>query len=206
MGIENYGGFVLAALLLNLTPGADTVYILSRSLHQGRAAGVASVLGIAGGIVVHIVLVALGLAQLVARSPLLFAVLQYAGAAYLLWLGVQMWRSGGLGTGGAAPPSAPWGKVFRQGVLTNLLNPKIALFFLALLPQFVRPEAAAQMMPYLLLGGTFVVSGTLWCLVLVWGADGIRRLLVRRPQAAVWINRVCGGLLVGLGVKVALGR
>lgn len=91
-------------------------------------------------------------------------------------------------------------------MLTNLLNPKIALFFLALLPQFVRPEAAAQLMPYLLLGGTFVVSGTLWCLVLVWGADGIRRLLVRRPQAAVWINRVCGGLLVGLGVKVALGR
>lgn len=195
-----------AALLLNLTPGADTVYILSRSLHQGRAAGVAAVLGIAAGIVVHIVLVALGLAQWVARAPLLFALLQYAGATYLLWLAVQMWRSGGLSAAGASLPRVSGWQVFRQGLSTNLLNPKIALFFLALLPQFVSPAAASQMGPYLLLGGTFVLTGTVWCLVIVLAAGFIRALLTRRPQVAVWLHRVCGSLLVGPGVKVALGR
>ncbi len=207
MGIENYWGFLAAAVVLNLTPGADTVYILSRTLQQGQRAGVASVLGIGSGILIHVLLVALGLAQVVARSPLLFAVLQYAGAAYLVYLGIRMWRHRTplLEAGRSHAAAASW-QIYGQGLITNLLNPKIVLFFLALLPQFVQPAAANQLLPYVLLGGSFVVTGTLWCLLVVRLADGFKRQLLHRPAAEIWLNRICGGLLMGLGLKVALSR
>ena len=146
-GIENYWGFVAAAILLNLTPGSDTVYILTRSIAEGRKVGIASALGISAGILVHCVLVSLGLAQIVAHSPTLFAILKYSGAAYLVYLGIKMWRSPPLDAGAAEKgvQTGLW-PVFRQGLLTNLLNPKVVLFFLALLPQFVSAGVASPLM------------------------------------------------------------
>ena len=205
-GIENYWGFVAAAILLNLTPGSDTVYLLTRSIAEGRKGGIASALGISAGILVHCVLVSLGLAQIVAHSPTLFAILKYSGAAYLVYLGIKMWRSPPLDAGAAEKgvQTGLW-PVFRQGLLTNLLNPKVVLFFLALLPQFVSAGVASPL-PFLLLGLTFLLTGTLWCLLLACAAAPFGGLLRRQPVFGKMMNRISGLVFVGLGMKIGLSR
>ncbi|WP_274584541.1 LysE family translocator [Neisseria leonii] len=204
-GIENYWGFLAAAVILNLTPGADTVYILMRSIAQGRKAGVWSAAGICAGILVHVLLVSFGLAQVVAHSPLLFSLLQYGGALYLLYLGVKMWRTPPAEWDGVA--DMPAGRrLFVQGLLTNLLNPKIVLFFLALLPQFVVPSAAASAAPFLVLGLTFLATSLLWCLLLAVSGAPAGRLLRRFPLLARWMNRISGMVFIGLGVRLGLVR
>ena len=205
-GIENYWGFVAAAVLLNLTPGSDTIYILTRSIAQGRKAGMASALGISAGILVHCVLVSLGLAQIVAHSPTLFAILKYSGAAYLLYLGIKMWRSPPLAAESeAGGVQAGLWPLFRQGLLTNLLNPKVVLFFLALLPQFVSTGVSSPL-PFLLLGFTFLLTGTLWCLLLACAAAPFGGLLRKQPVVGKMMNRISGMVFVGLGLKIGLSR
>lgn len=206
-GIENYWGFVAAGVLLNLTPGADTVYILMRSIAQGRRAGILSALGISAGILVHILLVSFGLAQVVAHSPLLFSALKYGGALYLLYLGVKMWRTPPLVWDNHAAEAAGSGRsLFTQGLLTNLLNPKIVLFFLTLLPQFVSPQAASSAVPFLVLGLTFLCTGLLWCLLLAVSGAPFGRLLRRFPPLERWMNRISGTVFIGLGLRLGLAR
>jgi threonine/homoserine/homoserine lactone efflux protein len=205
-GTQNLALFVVTGVLLNLTPGQDTFYIVGRSLAQGRRAGVLSVLGITSGCLVHTLAAAFGLSAILATSAEAFLVVKLAGAAYLGYLGARMLldRSSPIGMV-ELPVERSWA-IYRAGVLTNVLNPKVALFFLAFLPQFVSATASSKVAAFLLLGGVFMCTGTLWCLVLVWGAAAMGRRFRANPSAGVLIKRAAGALFVGLGVKMAVAR
>lgn len=198
--------FVAAGLALNLTPGPDLLYIVARSLDQGRAAGLVSAAGIAAGSLVHATAAALGIGLLLQASPLAYDLLRYAGAGYLAWLGLQaLRRPGGLAAPGSAP-SVPLRRIFLQGLLTNLLNPKVALFFLAFLPQFTDPGRGPLAPQILLLGLIFIHNGFWVCAAVAWLAAQARRWLARSPRAVGRLQRGSGLMMLALGLHVALVR
>lgn len=207
LGIHDYWLFVATGVLLNLTPGQDTLYILGSSIAHGRRAGVASALGICAGCIVHTLAAALGLSAILATSATAFTVVKLAGAAYLIYLGVAALSAR------AAPIAADQSgtelsaaSAFRRGVLTNVLNPKVALFFLALLPQFIDSDSPAKVTAFVALGATFIATGTVWCVTLALAASRVRAFFVRKPQAFTWVSRASGGLFVLLGVRLALSE
>jgi len=204
LGIEHYGLFLSAGMLLNLAPGPDTFYILARSGAEGRAVGVASALGIAAGSIVHTIAAAFGLSVLLATSALAFDVVRYVGAAYLVYLGVRMLIARGSAIAEAKARGRGAGAAFRQGMLTNVLNPKVALFFLAFLPQFIAPNADYAKLGFVALGLSFVATGLAWCLVLAFAGAGLGAWLRTRPAFGRWLDRVCGAVFVALGVRLAL--
>lgn len=203
-GIQDYGVFILSAVLLNLTPGQDTLYILGRTLAQGRHTGIAAALGISAGTAIHCIAAALGLSAIVAASPLLFDTLKFVGAAYLVYLGVQLLRSGAGTRNEATMSGQSASAAFRQGVITNVANPKVALFFLAFLPQFVDPQATHRLLGLLMLGATFVSTSTIWCLVLAMGAGRIREAAKPLRSLGRMLPRAAGLLFIVLGVRLAL--
>ncbi len=207
LGIHGFGLFVAAGMLLNLTPGQDTMFIIGQSLTGGLRAGVAASFGIALGTVFHTVAAALGLSAILATSTLAFSIVKILGAAYLIFLGLKLIlsRQAGAGVAPLAVPATPRA-VFRQGVLTNVLNPKVALFFLAFLPQFVSPTADSRVLSFLFLGGIFIFNGTLWCLALVWGGSAIGRRVRGGHASGLWLKRATGAIFVGLGVRLAVSR
>ena len=164
--------FVGAGLLLNITPGPDVLYIVGRSLGQGRLAGVVSSLGIATGCLVHVAAAALGLSAVMLAVPLAFDIVRYAGAAYLAWLGFRALarRSSPLDVRALAP--VPLGRIYTQGIVTNVLNPKVALFFLAFLPQFTDASRGPLPLQFLLLGLVFIVNGTSCAWAMRWRRAG----------------------------------
>jgi len=203
-GIHDFGLFLAAAILLNLTPGPDTVYILGRTIAQGREAGIASALGISLGSIFHTCAAALGLSAILATSAIAFGAIKLLGGVYLIFLGLKMFfeRSGQL----SLPSNfrrRTTAAAFRQGVLTNVLNPKVALFFLAFLPQFIDPGSNAKIAAFISLGLTFVTTGTMWCLVLAWFASAFSERLRANETVAQWLNRTAGALFVFLGVRLA---
>ena len=207
LGVHDFWLFVLSAFLLNVTPGPDTLYIVGRSTAQGLRAGVLAALGIGAGALVHVSAAAIGLSAILAASATAFTVVKLIGAAYLLYVGVGLIRSAGAPTRPAALESRELSmrSVFLQGFLTNVLNPKVALFFLAFLPQFVASDAPSKALAFLLLGVIFDFNGTLWNLFVAWSTAHLRRLA---PSAAFkrWFNRCVGGLFIGVGIRLALAR
>lgn len=205
-GIINFETFLLTGILLNLTPGNDTIFILTKSIAQGRKAGIISALGIGTGSIVHTVLAAFGLAIIIAKSILLFNIIKYAGAAYLLYLGYKMLRdSSRLKTEVITiSNSADYWKIYIDAIFTNILNPKVALFFIAFLPQFIDPTLKNTILPFLTLGATFIATGTIWCLLLATFASSIFSKLRDNRTVSTYINRICGVTLIGLGIKIAL--
>lgn len=207
LGISDFGLFCAAVLLLNATPGPDTAYIVGRSVAQGRAAGLVSALGIALGICVHSLLSALGLSALLATSATAFLAIKLAGGAYLVFLGIRMLLVPPPAAANARPAAArPLQTVFWQAALTNLLNPKVILFFLSFFPQFVQPAAAHKTAAFLLLGAVFVVMSTCWNSGTALLAGTLTRRAGRNPQIRQWLERTVGAAFVALGVKLALGR
>jgi threonine/homoserine/homoserine lactone efflux protein len=207
LGTQHYWLFLLSGILLNLTPGQDTLYIVGRSIAQGRKAGLLSALGISCGSVVHTLAAAFGLSAILATSAVAFSVIKFAGAAYLVYLGVQMWfgRPAAQQNAATPKPAAPRG-VFSAAVLTNVLNPKVALFYLAFLPQFVDPAASSKLVAFLFLGATFITTGTIWCVILALAAAKIASLLNARKSASTVARRAAGTLFFGLGVKLAVSK
>jgi threonine/homoserine/homoserine lactone efflux protein len=207
LGIQNLPLFITAGLLLNMTPGPDTLYILGRSLAQGKKAGIASVLGISTGSLLHTLAAAFGLSAILGESPRAFKFIQYAGAAYLAYLGVGLLRvkpRDGTGMTTALFSAESSWAIYRQAIYTNVLNPKVALFFLAFLPQFILPTSQQRMPAFLLLGSIFVFNGTLWCLFLVYAASFLSRSLRENERASAILRRVTGTLFVGLAIKLTL--
>ena len=204
-GTEHLTLFILSGILLNLTPGQDTLYIVGRSVSQGRRAGLLSVLGIVSGGVVHAVAAAFGLSAILATSAQAFVMVKLAGAVYLAYLGIKMLLEPSTEVEAAAQftRERDWA-VYRAGLLTNVLNPKVALFFLAFLPQFVAPTTDSRVLTFLFLGGIFIVTGTLWCLVLVWGASAMSRRLRVHPSFGALLKRATGAIFVGLGIRLAV--
>jgi len=205
-GIHDFWVFLFASFLLWITPGPDTMYILTRSIARGRRAGVLSVMGISSGILVHTVAAAAGLSALLAASAWGFAVVKVAGAGYLIYLGIQalLTRSSSTATADMKPASG-W-QVYRQGFVCNVLNPKVAVFFLAFLPQFVDPAAGLGPLPFLLLGAAFVTGGTMWCLCVALGAATATRALRQNAGRMTWLQRASGGVYIALGLHLLRSR
>ena len=192
--------FLAAGLALNITPGPDMLYVAARGAGEGRSAGIASALGIGVGTLVHIALVAAGLAAVLAAVPVAYLAIRLGGAAYLVYLGVRALLAK---QAAEAAPLAPAsiGTIFRQGVITNVLNPKVALFFLAFLPQFVDASRGNPALQVIGLGLLFDTTGTLVNLAVAIGSSSAAARL-RAPS--VWLQRITGGVFIGLGLKLAL--
>jgi len=208
-GIHDLWLFVLSGLLLNITPGPDTLYIVGRSSAQGSRAGAVAALGIGAGALVHICAAALGLSAILAASATAFTAVKIIGAAYLVYVGVSLIRSK---SSTQSPPIASGGRpapmrgIFFQGFLTNVLNPKVALFFLAFLPQFVSSDAPSKPLAFLLLGAIFDFNGTIWNLLVAWSTARISGRLGAGGQFKKWFNRCVGGLFVFVGIRLALAH
>jgi threonine/homoserine/homoserine lactone efflux protein len=196
--------FLIAMFAVNITPGPDMLYVIGRAVTQGRLAGVVAALGIGTGCIVHIVAAALGLAAVFEHAPAAFTALKYAGAVYLVWIGVQAWRTAARGgvTPAVAPHASLWA-AFAQGFVTNVLNPKVILFFLAFLPQFVPHDSQIPGWQFAALGTLFNISGTIvnGAMGLCFGAAG--EWLRQRPGVWRWQQRFTGSLFVALGVRLA---
>ncbi|MBQ9993441.1 MAG: LysE family translocator [Clostridia bacterium] len=202
-GIIGYGSFVLSSIMLNLTPGSDTIYVLTRAAIGGRRKGIISALGISTGILIHTVLVALGLSVILEKSVLAFNIVKLAGAGYLIFLGVKAIVSKkSLFSSDDAEHDASTLAVYRQGVLTNVLNPKTALFFLALLPQFVSADNAYGALPFLLLGLTFFTTSTIWSVFLAFIASYANRFLLKNEKVHSIAGKITGVIYILLGVNV----
>ena len=191
--------FLVAGLALNLTPGPDMLYVAARGASEGRPAGIVSALGIGVGTLVHIALVAAGLAAVLTAIPVAYLAIQLGGAAYLIYLGARALVAPPTS---AAVPLAPasLGAIFRQGVITNVLNPKVALFFLAFLPQFVDPARGSPLLQIIALGLLFDTTGTLVNLAVALGSS---RAAERLRGPSVWLQRMTGAIFVALGLRLA---
>jgi threonine/homoserine/homoserine lactone efflux protein len=198
--------FVLSGLLLNITPGPDTLCIVGRSSTQGWRAGAVAALSIGVGTMVHIAAAVLGLSAILAASATAFTVVKMVGAAYLLYVGFSLIRSAGKRGRPSAVGIRPASNrnIFVQGFLTNVLNPKIALFFLAFLPQFVAADASSKPVAFLFLGLVFDFNGTLWNLAVGWSAAKLTSTLAPSAAFKLWFNRCVGSLFIFIGIRLAL--
>ena len=201
-GITHYEMFLIAGIILNLTPGSDTIYILSRSIAQGRRAGVYSVIGICSGIAIHTFLAAHGLTMILAQSAIAFNAVKLCGTVYLCYLGITTLLAKESVLISETAEQLPARQIYFQGFLTNVLNPKVAIFFLSFLPQFIQPQSEYGILPFLMLGGTFLATGFVWCLVLVACSSGLTAFLRRNSKAAYVMNKACGGIYLLLGAKM----
>ncbi|WP_298608240.1 LysE family translocator [uncultured Thiothrix sp.] len=208
LGIHDWWLFIISGVLLNLMPGPDTLFIMSKSASQGWKAGVVASLGICSGVYVHVFAAAFGLSALLATSATAFVVVKLVGAAYLIYLGWMTLRQTVRATSEANTPvvqaKQPLFTIYRQGFLTNALNPKVALFFLAFVPQFISADATNTVLAFILLGTVFDMSSLIWCTtVALFTAFASERLQVGAGVKA-WLNKVVGGLFIALGIRLAV--
>ena len=208
LGLHDLWLFILSGLLLNITPGPDTAYIVGRSVQMGWRGGAAAALGISAGCLVHVLAAAIGLSALLAASSLAFTAIKLIGAAYLFYIGIRMLLAHPTANDDASTigiaDRLSLRQVFWQGALTNVLNPKVALFFLAFLPQFVAADAPRKPLAFIALGFIFIFNGTMWCLgVAAFAAKAAGRVR-RSSRVVLWINRLLGGVFIALGIRVAM--
>ena len=209
LGTHSLGVFAVTTFVVNATPGVDMMLVLTRTLRHGRGGGIAAALGVCAGCVVHTLFAAFGLAALLAASAAAFAVVKWAGAAYLLWIAFGMLREGVRGRdslavdGGERAASPGFARLFAQGLATNVLNPKIAIFFLALLPQFIAADAPEKLLAFLFLGAWFIVQSLAFLVAFVLLVAPLRRW--RAPGGATRALHITGaGLFVWLAARLAL--
>ncbi len=195
--------FCVACVALAATPGPNLLYLVSRTLVQGRAAGFVSLAGTETGLAFHVVAAALGLSALLATVPAAFEAIRWAGAAYLAWLAWQTWRAAPK-TADPTPARAPVARLYRDGALTGILNPKVALFQLALFPQFVDPVAGSVLAQSLVLGATQLVIVAAFDALCVLAASGVRGFFGAHPAWSTWSKRALAGIFAGLAVRLAL--
>lgn len=212
LGIHDLALFVVSGLLLNIAPGPDSLLVMTRSATQGWRAGSAAALGIGTGTLVHIAAAALGLSAVLATSATAFTVVKYAGAAYLLYMGISMlWskknESDTRGVPlGINPAALPYRKIFIQGFFTNALNPKVALFFLAFVPQFISPESSNKALAFITLGCIFNFTGMLWSHFLAASTAFASERFRVSNLVSMWVNKIIGVVFVSLGIRLALAE
>ncbi|RJF97471.1 LysE family translocator [Noviherbaspirillum saxi] len=206
-GIYNFGLFLAAVLLLNATPGPDTAYIVGRSVAQGRSAGLMSALGISAGCFIHALASAIGLSAVLAASATAFMLIKLAGGLYLIYLGIRMMLTKPAGAAASAQSDVrSLRTIFWQAMVTNVLNPKVILFFLAFIPQFVHADAPHKTVGFLLLGTAFALISMGWNSGTAFLAGTLARRAGNNPRVKLWLERTVGAAFVGLGVKLALTR
>jgi threonine/homoserine/homoserine lactone efflux protein len=207
-GTQDLAIFIVSGLLLNIAPGPDSLFIMSRSAIQGWRAGSIAALGIGSGTFIHIFAAALGVSAIIATSSNAFLVLKYIGAIYLLYVGIRSVSSKQKSLAENTPSNLKlyemsYRKIYIQGFLTNVLNPKVAVFFLAFVPQFISPNAAHKSVAFIMLGLVFNFNGMLWCHFLaITTAFASKRIQVSNV-VAYWLNKFIGVIFVSLGIKLA---
>lgn len=206
-GVHDLELFIVSGLILNISPGPDMAYIIGRSAQLGSKGGIVAALGIGAGALVHVTAAALGISALLAASATAFTVVKLAGAAYLIYIGARMLlarKNGAAVDAGSPMRLVTLAQVFRQGFITNVLNPKVALFFLAFLPQFIDTDAPSKMQAFLFLGLLFDLNGTLWNILVAWASARIARLVGRARRLQHGIDRTLGTLFIYLGIRLAV--
>ncbi|RXZ44390.1 LysE family translocator [Crenobacter cavernae] len=206
IAFEQALAFLAAAMLITLSPGPDNLMVLGMGASRGRAAGVAFGLGCATGCLTHTLLAALGVSALIAASPVAFTALKIAGGAYLIYLGVMALRSRGATQTGALLPETSLARLFARGLVANAINPKVVLFFLAFLPQFVSARAGSPGWQIAQLGVLFTLQAALLFSLLGLAAGRVGQWLSRTPAAARWLDRVAGTVFVVLGLRLIACR
>jgi len=204
--LDTAAAFFGAAVLLALAPGPDNLFVLMQSAMRGRTAGLLVVLGLCSGLLVHTTAVALGLATLFATSAWAFNLLKTAGALYLVWMAWQAWRAPAADAAGSTHALPHAWQLFRRGIVMNVTNPKVSIFFLAFLPQFVSAERGSVGQQVLALGALFMLATLLVFGAIALAAGSLRSLLLRTPRAQVALNRAAALVFVGLALRLALVR
>ncbi|SAL24831.1 LysE type translocator protein [Caballeronia peredens] len=208
LGITGFAFFLVAVFLLNVTPGPDTAYIVGRSVAQGRGAGIVSALGISAGCIVHTLACAFGLTAILAASATAFTVIKIAGAIYLIYLGVRLIfarhddSAQQVRTNEKVAPKS-LRQLFAQGFVTNVLNPKVVLFFVSFFPQFVAADSQHKTLAFLTLGVVFIAMSTVWNGFVAWIAGSVTERFAGKSGVKKWLDRGVGGAFVGLGIKLA---
>ena len=202
-GIINYKLFILSGILLNITPGADTLYILGRGISQGRKSAIISALGISAGCLVHTILAAFGLSAILEKSIFAFNIVKWIGALYLIYLGINSIKSKEIVFDNIENTKIISSKkIFLEGVVTNVLNPKVALFFLSFLPQFISTNNNYGFIPFLILGFTFIITGTLWGLILSFSSSIMTNAMKKNRNISSKLNKITGIVFITLGIKL----
>jgi threonine/homoserine/homoserine lactone efflux protein len=206
--LDSYLLFIGASILLVIAPGPDMAFMLSRTIAQGRKAGVLAALGINAGGYVHVIAVTLGLSAVLIASPVAFMAVKWAGVCYLVWIGLQsiLVKSRSLTLSTDTPVALQGRKIFWQGFLSDVLNPKVAVFFLAFLPQFVEAETSNQALQLLILGITVNMIAIVINLLLVYFAATVTVGLRKNTRITTWLNRVMGAVFISLGIRLAMEK
>jgi threonine/homoserine/homoserine lactone efflux protein len=208
-GIHDLLLFILSGLLLNISPGPDTAYIVGRSTQLGWTGGATAALGIGAGVFIHVTAAALGISALLAASATAFTAVKLVGAAYLMYIGTRMLLAQSKrdqAENKLGKPSVGLAVVFWQGFVTNVLNPKVALFFLAFLPQFIDADAPSKVRAFLLLGLIFGFNGTLWNIFVAWLSARATAVVRDTGRFRRWMNRGLGTLFIYLGIRLAVAQ
>lgn len=196
--------FIGVSWALIIAPGPDMLYVITRGVTQGRRAGMLSAIGVICGILVHTIAAAFGLTLILQSSAVAFLIVKYLGAIYLIYLGIKAWQDHSTFNLGPSTSSVSLRKIFWQGVLSNVLNPKIAIFFLAFLPQFVEKGSSQVTLQMVVLGLTFAGFGLCFLLIVGYSSGTLGSWLTRRPHYSQFLQRMAGGILIGLGIRLAL--
>lgn len=203
-GVQDLGVFVASGIIVNIVPGPDSLLVMTRSSLQGWRAGLVAALGIGAGILVHVLVAALGLSALLSAWPSAFVLIKWCGAAYIVFMGVMMLRKGVCTAAASAPALPSFPRIFLQGFLTDVLNPKVALFFLAFVPQFIAADAASKPLAFLVLGLIFDLNCMLWFVVLALGTAYASARIGKSRRLGPHLKRVVGAAFVLMGVRIAL--
>ncbi|WP_343329913.1 LysE family translocator [Polaribacter staleyi] len=204
MGIENFITFMFTALVFVMTPGIDTVFVLNKSIVQGRKSGVQAAFGVNTGVLAHTVFAALGLSVLLSKSDIAFTAIKYIGFVYLIYLGYLNLKNNKevLSIKTDTPQNKKVKSDFWSGFLTNTLNPKVALFFLAFFPQFIAPDQIENPVPFILLGITFALIGTVWYVGLTFFATTFTEKIKNNPNFNRYLNKISGIVFILMGIKI----
>lgn len=206
-GIEHVEIFIITALLFIITPGIDTVFVLNKTIGQGKKAGIYSTLGVNSGVLIHTIFAALGLSLLIAKSAIAFMILKYAGALYLIFLGIQKLNSNKkIVFNNDKNKIMSNRKHFFSGLVTNTLNPKVALFFLSFFPQFISKSEIENPIPFIVLGVVYAIIGVIWFLCLTYFSSLFSQKIQGSERFNKWLNKISGLVFILMGVKVALTR
>jgi len=207
-GIDNFIIFLTTGILLNLYPGPDSLYIIGRSVSQGRLAGIFAVLGISSGSLFHTFIGSIGLSPLLFSSAKAFMILKYAGAVYLFYQAILMIKDSRNKNHSMSieVQKKSLFKIYKQGALTNILNPKVALFFMALLPQFISATSPNKSLSFIILGLVFITTGTIWCLLLALFSSFFSQRLRSHSTISKWMLRANAGLFTYLGIRLATAQ
>jgi len=208
LGIENLGAFILTAIIVVITPGVDTIMVLTRSISKGKNSGLYSALGVSLGLLVHTCAATFGLSQILSKSAIAFSIVKYIGAAYLIYLGYKSFtnKSEPIEIKPIETKVIGMKQMFFTAFLSDILNPKIALFFLAFLPQFINSDEINNPVPYLILGLIIFFITLIWCSFLALTGSNVAKLFNKNKNIESWINKTSGVVFILLGLKIAFTK